>query len=119
MTYVAANEPCWADNPHCVCATGFADLPKGTTAYELYRVISFVMIIDPASDTIVDAEFSFGLQLTRDFTRVLVIGQKTSTLERNIGELVHNRFLSPISGAIVHAVHNACDRYHEWQRASQ
>lgn len=108
----------WAD-PYFVCASGFAELPKGSPAYELYRVVAFVMIVDTRTDEIVDAGFSFVLDQTNEFVRSLVIGENVLTGVENIHRRIKTRFLSPVQGALIQAVRNAFDRYNDWKRNGQ
>lgn len=36
----------WGSSKDCVLAAGFAQLPKGTTLYEIQKVIGCVLVID-------------------------------------------------------------------------
>ncbi|ADG06338.1 DUF3870 domain-containing protein [Kyrpidia tusciae] len=108
------NEPTgpWAEE-HYVFAAGFAELPKGTTAYEAYRIVSFVMVVDSRTDIVVDAGFSFALPLTGEFVRSLVIGENVLDGLDAIQKKVRTRFLAPAQGALLQAVRSAFDRYRE------
>lgn len=94
---------------------GFAELPKGTTAYEAYRVVAFVMIVDSRTDTIVDAGFSFAIPQTSEFVTSLVIGENALHGLQSIQQKIRNRFLAPAQGALIQSVRNAFDRYREWK----
>ncbi|ATY84916.1 DUF3870 domain-containing protein [Kyrpidia spormannii] len=108
----------WAEKQY-VFAAGFAELPKGTTAHEAYRIVAFVMVVDSRTDIIVDAEFSFALPLTGEFVRSLVIGQNVMSGLEEIQDRVRTRFLAPAQGALLQAVRSAFDRYREWKVQKQ
>lgn len=117
MEEIRLHEPLpqkWAE-PHYIFAAGFAELPKGTTAYEAYRIVAFVMVVDSRSDTIVDAGFSFVLKQTSEFISSLVIGENALTGLERIQAKIRNRFLAPVQGALLQSIRNAFDRYRDWK----
>ena len=50
-----------------ILSTGFAQLPKGTPLYEMQRIIACVLVIDTVEEIIVEASFSFIMNLTNEF----------------------------------------------------
>ena len=57
----------WKDNDHYVLTTGFAQLPKGTPLFEMQKIIACVLVIDTDEEIVVEASFSFLMDLTNEF----------------------------------------------------
>ncbi len=98
---------------NCVLAAGFAQLPKGTTLYELQKIIGCVLIIDPETDIIQDVSFTFVMDLTNQFISDLIRGKSLSNGIEPIIREVESRFLVPPQRAIIQAIRSAYDRYCE------
>ncbi len=45
--------------------SGFAQLPKGTTLYERYKIVGVVFVVDLDTSQIVDCAFTFVADLTK------------------------------------------------------
>jgi hypothetical protein len=100
-------------NENQVLAAGFAQLPKGSTLYEVQKVIGFVMIIDKTTDIIIDASFTFIMDLTNQFISHLVRGYDIKRGTEPLIERIREQFLAPPQGAIIQAIRAAFDRYLE------
>ncbi|MGB9867627.1 MAG: DUF3870 domain-containing protein [Bacillota bacterium] len=65
--------------------TGYARLPQGITAAELYHVLGIGVEVDPATGVITDADCTLATAVGRNFFRKLVVGYN---LEHGIEPLV-------------------------------
>ncbi|MBO8163532.1 MAG: DUF3870 domain-containing protein [Brevibacillus sp.] len=99
-----------------VLAAGFAQVPKGTTLYELYTLVGCVLIIDVDDDVIVDASFTFVMEKTSDYLAHLLRGKSIANGVGEITKLIQERFLAPGQGAVLQSIRAAIDRYHEMRK---
>lgn len=64
-----------------IFVTGYAKLPQGITATELYTVIAVGMLIDKPTGIIIDIDCSLVTDVARNFVKTLVKGQNINDLE--------------------------------------
>lgn len=98
---------------HYLLTTGFAQLPKGTPLSEMQKVFACSLVIDKQDGTVVDASFTFLMDLTEEFLRGLVIGRKIPEDWEVLQQEIRARFLTPTQGAILQAIQAAVERYTE------
>lgn len=102
--------------PSHVLASGYAQAPRGTCLAERWGSVGVVLEIDPATHTIVDAEFMLNTELARRFCRERVVGY---CLAEGVEPLLREMALSlaiPSQQAFIMAVRSAVQRY--WERVS-
>lgn len=63
-----------------VFLTGYAKLPEGITARELYGVIALAITVDKNTAEILDAEPTLSTYLGRTFVKDLLVGEKITDL---------------------------------------
>lgn len=96
-----------------ILVTGFAQLPKGTTMYEQYKVIGAALLIDLDTTEIIDAELTFIADLPNKFIKSIVKGYYLSQGLEPLIEELKGRFRTPSQGAVIQAMRSAYDRYVE------
>jgi hypothetical protein len=96
-----------------VLVTGFAQVPKGTTLYEIYKTIGVVLVINHKTEVIEDAEFTLLADLTNYYLSELVKGYDLKEGITPLLEKVKRHCLLPSQGAIIQAIRSAWDRYQE------
>lgn len=96
-----------------VLVAGFAEFPKGTTLYEVYKLISCVMIINPDDETIQDISFSFVMDKTNEFISRQLRGISIKNGLDEAKEKIRATMLIPGQGALIYAMQQAYDRYCE------
>lgn len=106
----------WKNNDHCILATGFAQLPKGTPLYEMHKIIACVLIIDSKTDKIVDASFSFIMDLTNQFISSLIIGKSIQNGLDEIVKEIEKKYIASEQRAVIQTIRTAYDRYIEAKR---
>jgi hypothetical protein len=99
-----------------VLAAGFAQIPKGTTLYEVSTMVGCVLIIDVDTDEICDASFTFVMDKTSEYLAGLLRGKIISDGLGDIPQVIQERFLAPGQGAVLQAIRAAVDRYHEMRK---
>ncbi|QQE73564.1 DUF3870 domain-containing protein [Brevibacillus composti] len=101
-----------------VLTAGFAQIPKGTTLYEVSTVVGCVLIIDVEKEVICDASFTFYMEETSEFLAGLLRGRSVAGGMSEITQVVQNRFLAPGQGAVLQAIRAAVERFAEKKRQS-
>ncbi|TMW72535.1 DUF3870 domain-containing protein [Alteribacter natronophilus] len=96
-----------------VLSAGFAQFPKGTSLFETQRGLTCVLIIDPETDVIKDASFTFLMDVTNCFIVSLVKGKNVTDGIEEIVEVIEKRFIVPGQRAVIQAVYAAYERYWE------
>lgn len=79
-------------NENVIFITGYAKLPQGITATELYTVIAVGMLIDKETGQIHDVDCSLVTDVARRFVKELVVGKNIlalETIERSFVERYH------------------------------
>ncbi|MHB8156383.1 MAG: DUF3870 domain-containing protein [Desulfocucumaceae bacterium] len=99
--------------PNTILVTGFAQLPKGTTMYEQYKVIGAALLVNLDTSEILDADITFTAELPNKFIKSIIKGYYLNQgLEPLMGEL-KGRFKTPSQGAVIQAIRSAYERYIE------
>ncbi|MFD2369024.1 DUF3870 domain-containing protein [Brevibacillus sp. GCM10020057] len=96
-----------------VLTAGFAQIPKGTSLYEVSTMVGCVLIIDADHDVICDASFTFVMDKTSEFLVSLLVGKSVAGGMQEIAQVVQERFLGPGQGAVLQAIRAAVERYQE------
>ncbi len=94
-----------------VLTTGHCRSPEGTALHEEHRFIGVALEVDYESDIIVDADFTFITQLSREFFRRLLIGYDLKNGMEPLKVEFEERFLAPSQEAIFMAIKVAVQRY--------
>lgn len=97
--------------PKTVLVTGYAPAPKGSAMYEMYKYAGIVLEIDPETDTIVNAEFTFVTDLARDFLTRLVQGYNLGQGLEHLFQTISAHYVAPSTDAVRRAIKVAVQRY--------
>lgn len=103
----------WKENNNCVLATGFAQLPKGTPLFEMQKTIACVLVIDTDEEIIVEASYSFLMDLTNEFISSLIKGKSIRNGIEEITKEIEKKYVASEQRAIIQALRGAYDRYVE------
>lgn len=91
-----------------IFVTGYAKLPQGITAQELYSVIAVGLVIDRESGMILGADCTLATELAKNFVKSLLIG--TSIMEIDVLE---TRFKTMYFGSARKSIISALKTCHE------
>ena len=96
--------------PDEIFITGYAKLPKGITAAELYIVIAVGLIIDRRTGTILDADCSLVTRVAREFFKKLVVGKNINDYEE-IQDLFIKKYFGSAKKALISALKICNEKY--------
>ncbi|MGG0717006.1 DUF3870 domain-containing protein [Robertmurraya massiliosenegalensis] len=96
-----------------VLVTAYAKAPQGSAMYEMYKHAGIVLEIDINTHEIVDAEFTFIAELTKNFFRRLVVGYNLSHGIEELVERIESHYFAPSSNAVVVCLKGAYKRFYE------
>lgn len=100
-----------------VLVTAYAKAPQGSAMYELYKHSGIVLEIDPQTNRIVNAEFTFITGLAQDFFRRLIVGYDLSNGIEDLVERIEDHYFAPSTNSVIVALKSAYKRYVERQNA--
>lgn len=90
--------------------SGYAKLPKGITAAELYDVIAVGLLINKKTGEILDAEASLVLDVAQCFLKNNLIGKNINEIEY-IERILKESYFGSARKAIVSALRTCHEKY--------
>ncbi len=94
--------------PYEIFVTGYAKLPQGITATELYKVVAVGLIIDKNNGVILDADCSLVTSVAKRFFKELVVGMNINDYDE-----IHDAFKHYYYGSAKKALISAMKTSHE------
>ncbi len=95
-----------------VLVTGYAKLPQGITAAELYSIVGVSLIVDRVSGEIKDADCTLVTVVARDFVKKLVVGGNINDLDPIEIEFERS-YLGSAKKALISAIRTCGERYRQ------
>jgi hypothetical protein len=92
--------------------SGYAKLPKGITATELYSVIAVGLLVNANTGEILDADCTLATSVAKNFFKTCVIGENLNNVETIERILIENYFGSARK-AIISALRTCADKYRQ------
>lgn len=99
------------DKMNTVLVTGYSKAPQGTAMYELYKHAGIVLEIERSTHKIVDAEFTFIADLTKNFFKKLIVGYDLSQGLEPLIARIRTHYVAPSQQAVIVALQSAAQRY--------
>lgn len=96
-----------------IAVTGFAMMPEGNVAYELYKTMGCTLIIDAQEKKIINSSFTFAMPLTNEFLSSIIRGMSIQGGIEPVIKRVKSHFLAPGQSAVLHAIRMAYERFIE------
>ncbi|MEH7334567.1 DUF3870 domain-containing protein [Neobacillus drentensis] len=96
-----------------VLVTAYAKAPQGSAMYEVYKHAGIILEIDPKTNLIINAEFTFLADLTKDFFRRMMVGYDLSNGIDELIRRVEKHYYAPSTNSVVVALKAAYKRYIE------
>ncbi len=90
--------------------TGYAKLPQGITAAELYKVVAVGMVVDKNTGEILEADVTLSTTTGRNFISKLLIGRKLTDIDE-IEEAIKNNYFGSAKNAILMSIRKCYKRY--------
>jgi len=95
-----------------VFITGYAKLPEGITAKELYNVIAIGVVVDRFSSKILEAEATLSTSIAKKFVSELLVGEELNCIE-SIEDKIRIFYHGSAKKAILSAIRICYQRYIE------
>ena len=103
-------------NKHAlVLFSGYAKLPEGITATELYKVIGLVVVIDVNTGIIKDADCTLATRLACKQVSGVLIGQNISNGVEDLQRDMDNKYQGSAKKAISTAIRIIFDKYRSYK----
>lgn len=96
-----------------VLVTAYAKAPQGSAMYEIYKHAGIILEIDPETNIIVNAEFTFITNLAQDFFRRMIIGYDLSNGVDELIDHIEKHYFAPSTGSVIVSLKAAYKRYME------
>lgn len=94
--------------------TGYARLPQGITAAEMYKVVGLGLTIAKNSGIILDADCSLANESGEVILREILMGHDLEDIERLVAKIERN-YLGHAKKAIIAALYSAYETYKKYK----
>jgi hypothetical protein len=101
-----------------VLFSGYAKLPTGITATELYRVIGLVILIDMETETIVEADCTLATSVARNHVSQTLMGQTLKNGPEPLVRLIDQVYQGSAKKAIITAIRISYDKYRSYKEGA-
>lgn len=95
-----------------ILLTGYARLPKGITAAELYKTVGIAVLVDRKTGIILDIECSLATDLAKEFVSRLAKGHNLKEFQK-IEKEFDKHYYGSAKKAIITAIKSCCDQYNQ------
>lgn len=92
--------------------TGYAKLPQGITAKELYAVIAVGIVVDVKTSEIIDADCTLATVLAKSVVKNLLVGSKLNDLDK-IEKGFKHHYYGSARKAILSAIKTCNEKYRQ------
>lgn len=93
-----------------ILITGYAKIPQGLAASELYTTIALGLLVDRNTGQILDVDCSLITQIARDFVKQLVLHKNLNELDE-IEEAFNTRYFGSARKALILAARICQEKY--------
>lgn len=93
-----------------ILITGYAPLPQGMAASELYTTIALGLVVDRETGEILDVDCSLVTKIARDFVRQLVLHKNLNDLEA-IEEAFNTRYFGSARKSLILAARTCSEKF--------
>lgn len=101
-----------------VLFSGYAKLPTGITATELYRVIGLVILIDVETETIVEADCTLATETARKHVAETLLGQSLKHGPEPLVRLIDQVYQGSAKKAIITSLRICYDKYRSYKEGA-
>lgn len=97
-----------------VLFSGYAKLPTGITASEMYKVIGVIVLIDVVTGEIVEADCTLATQLARKHVSAALVGQSLKNGPDQALRTIDRVYQGSAKRAIITAIRIIYDKYRSY-----
>lgn len=94
-----------------VLVTAYAKAPQGSSMYEIYKYAGVILEIDYETNKIVNADFTFISDLTKDYFRRMIIGYNLSNGIEDLVKRIEKHYIAPSTNSVIVTLKAAYKRY--------
>ncbi|HWR40385.1 MAG TPA: DUF3870 domain-containing protein [Patescibacteria group bacterium] len=98
-----------------VLFSGYAKLPTGITASEMYKVIGLVVVVDEESGEILEADCTLATEVARRHVSGLIEGHSLNQSPEKLVRMVDLAYQGSAKKAIITAVRIIYDKYRSYK----
>lgn len=102
-------------NHETVFFSGYAKLPSGITATEMYRVIGVVVVVDMTTETIIEADCALATETARNFIIKIIAGHSLVNGIEPLLKIIDTRYQGSAKKAIITALKIIYDKYRSYK----
>lgn len=95
-----------------VLVTGYAKLPQGITAAELYSIVGVALIVNRETGEIYEVDCTLVTSVAREFVKSIVVGRNMNDLEA-IEQEFERSYLGSAKKAIISAIRTCGEKYRQ------
>ena len=94
--------------------SGYAKLPTGITASEIYKVIGVVLVIDEESGNILEADCTLATAVARNHVSEMLVGRSITNPE-NLVRIIDKTYQGSAKKAVITAIRIIYDKYRSYK----
>lgn len=98
-------------NKHIVLFSGYAKLPSGTVAGDVFKLMALVVLIDSRTGKIVEAGCTLSTRCAERFVESMVVGKNIQTDYNELVECIHVKYQGSAKKAIITALRIIATKY--------
>lgn len=99
-----------------IFVTGYAKLPQGITATEMYTVIAVGMLVDANTGVIIDVDCSLITSVARNFVKKLMCGRNINDLDK-IEAVFNDKYHGSARKALISAFKTCNEKYLQYAKS--
>ncbi|MDR3563533.1 MAG: DUF3870 domain-containing protein [Negativicutes bacterium] len=101
-----------------VLFSGYAKLPTGITATELYRVVGLVILVDMETDNILEADCTLATEVARKHVTHTLVGQTLKNGPEPLVRLIDQVYQGSAKKAIITAIRISYDKFRSFKEGA-
>ncbi|MEG6586433.1 DUF3870 domain-containing protein [Dendrosporobacter sp. 1207_IL3150] len=101
-------------DPNLVLFSGYAKLPTGITASELYKIIGVIVLVNMDTGKIVEADCTLATQLARKHVSAALVGHNLTDGPDQLSNLIDKIYQGNAKKAIITALRIIYDKYRSY-----
>ena len=94
-----------------VLFSGYARLPSGTVASEMFGVMALVILVNIKTGEIIEAECTLSTRMAERLVAKILVGRNLKSGPQEIIELINHVYQGTAKKAIITALRNVYDKY--------
>lgn len=102
------------DQEDTVLFSGYAKLPVGITASEVYKIIGLIVVVDMKNGVVIDADCTLATRAAREYLTKLMIGYDLDDGTEGLQAILDKRYQSSAKKAISTAFRIVYDKYRSY-----